>query len=283
MSEQIAEQIVDAVEPAVATVVETVEVIKHDPLIIVGAALIGISTGALIGYRLAKKYLEPKYAAMAEEEIQQARILYAHRSKEGMDTPSVAVNKLIPDDYPDAQAAMLKYQGQDVHLTVVEDGVIVSARKAEVEEVPAEPEPAETRNLFEEEVVALPQYEGWDYETELARRTNANPFIVTKDEFFENEGDLETMQVTYYEGDEVLEDGSGGIIGDIDGTVGKSNLKRFGHGSGEEHLVYIFNKKAGLAFEVARNEGRYAVQVLGFDDDEIVERMPRRGRRLTDD
>lgn len=285
-AQAILEEASNVIEQTLDVVENTPPVVefKTDPLLIAGAALIGLSTGAFIGYRLAKRYLEPKYAALAEEEIQQAKILYAHRTKDGMDTPSVAVNKLIPDDHPEAQAAMLKYQGKDVHLTVVEDGVIVSARVPEDLEFKEEPAAPVRNNLFEE-TSAEPtySYEGWDYETELARRTDANPFIVTQEEFFENEDNLEVIQATYYEGDDVLEDGSGGIIGDIQGTVGKDNLKKFGHGSGEEHIVYIFNKKAGLAFEISRHEGRYAVVVLGFDDEETQERMPRRGRKFMDD
>lgn len=260
---------------------------KNDPLIIAGAALIGLSVGAFVGYRLAKKYLEPKYAALADEEIAKAKILYSHLNKEGYETPTVAVQKLIPDDYPDAQQAMKRYQGQDVHLTVVEDGIIVSSRKDQTENL-VEEEPAaepEQKNIFETdetEVDAVPEYEGWDYETELARRSDNKPYIVTQEEYFSNDEDFECIAVTYYEGDEVLADGSDGIISDIDGLVGLDNLQKFGHGSKEEHLVYIFNKKAGMGFEVARSQGKYAIEVLGLDDDEITERMPRRGRRLGD-
>lgn len=281
MKEQAIVEVVEApIEAAAKTIVETVEVVKNDPLIIAGAALIGLSTGALIGYRLAKKYLEPKYAALAEEEIQQARILYAHRSKDGMDSPSVAVQKLIPDEYPDAQQALAKYQGKDVHLTVVEDGLIVSARKDQDVEVIVEPK---TTNIFDVDEPAVPRHDGWDYDTEIARRTDNKPFVVTQEEYFENEHNLECISVTWYEGDEILADSSDGIISDLGSTVGEENLKRFGHGSGEDHIVYIFNKKAGMGFEVSRHEGKYSVHALGLDDDEPTERMPRRGRRLSDD
>lgn len=264
--------ILEATEPTV--------IIKHDPLIIAGAAIIGLSVGALVGYRLAKKYLEPKYAAIAEEEIHQARVLYAHRTKDGMDTPTVAVNKLIPDDHPEAQAALAKYQGKDVHVTVVPDGVEISARVDQ-------PEAPRVQNVFEQPAAAV-KHEGWDYETELARRTNDKPFIVTQEEYLENADELECITVTYYEGDDVLADESDGIISDIDGNVGRANLKKFGHGSGEEHIVYVFNKKSGLGYEILRNEGRYSSVVLGMDEvdddeDEPTERMPRRGRRLSDD
>lgn len=279
--------IIDAVEPpieaAVSSVVETVEIIKNDPVVIAGAALIGVSMGALIGYRLAKKYLEPKYAALADEEIAKAKILYSHLNKEGFESPTVAVSKLIPDDYPEAQEAMARYQGKDVHLTVVEDGIVVSARLDQTENLIEDGivTPPERRNLFDEDEPDL-KYPGWDYEDELARRSDSEPYVVTQEEYFENEPNLETIHVTWYEGDEVLADDSDGLIGDIEGTVGRANLEKFGLASGEPHLVYVFNKKAGMGFEIARSEGKYAVLVMGFDDDEITERMPRRGRRLGD-
>lgn len=277
------EQTLDQIEQTLDHI-ETVKY-KNDPLIIAGAALIGLSMGAFVGYRLAKKYLEPKYAALADEEIAKAKILYSHINKEGYESPTVAVQKLIPDNYPDAQQAMKRYQGQDVHLTVVEDGILVSSRKDQTENL-VEEEPAaepEQKNIFDvEDDEPSPEYPGWDYETELARRSDNRPYIVTQDEYFSNDEDLECIAVTYYEGDEVLADGSDGIISDIDGLVGFDNLQKFGHGSKEEHLVYIFNKKAGMGFEVARSQGKYAIEVLGLDDDDITERMPRRGRRLED-
>lgn len=285
------ENVADILNEASDVIEQTLDVIdaealvkyKNDPLVLAGVAIIGLSTGALIGYRLAKKYLEPKYAALADEEIKAAKILYSHLNKEGFESPTVAVNKLIPDDYPEAQAAMLKYQGQDVHLTVVEDGVIVSARKDQTESLVEETQQdePERHNLFDQEPPEV-KYPGWDYETEVARRTDDKPFIVTQEEYFENSDELDCIHVTYYEGDEVLADESDGIIGDIEGTVGGGNLEKFGFGSGEDHLVYIFNKKAGMGFEVARSQNKYAVEVLGLDDDEITERMPRRGRRLGD-
>jgi hypothetical protein len=263
---------------------ESIEVVKlkNDPLILAGVALIGLSVGALVGYRLAKKYLEPKYAALADEEIAQAKILYSHLNKEGFESPTVAVEKLIPEGegFEEAQRALQKYQGRDVHLTVVEDGVLVSSRKDQTENL-VESEP-EQKNIFDEDEPAEVKYPGWDFETELARRSDKRPYVVTQEEYFENADDLDCISVTYYEGDQVLADESDGIIGDIDGNVGLDNLKRFGVGTDEEHLVYIFNKRAGMGFEVARSQGKYSVEVIGMDDDEITERMPRRGRRLGD-
>lgn len=293
-TEAILAEAADVIEETLDVIDNTPAIIeyKNDPLILAGVALIGLTTGAFVGYRLAKRYLEPKYAALADEEIKAAKVLYGHLHKDDYESPSVAVEKLIPDSAPEAQAAMRKYQGQDVHILVEEDALVVTHRVDQtenvVEETPADPEPrTEThfKNVFdqqEEPVNDGPQYEGWDYDTELARRTDSKPFVVTKEEFFENEFNLEVMNVTYYTDDEVLADQSDGIIDAIDSNVGWDNLKKFGVASGEEHIVYIFNKKAGLAFEVARHQGKYSVDVMGFDDDETTERMPRRGRRLGD-
>lgn len=274
-------QTTDVIEGTLDQMEEVVKY-KNDPIILAGVAVIGLSVGALVGYRLAKKYLEPKYAALADEEIKQAKILYAHLGKEGYDSPSVAVEKLIPDDEPEAQAALRKYQGRDIHLTVVSDGILKSERVDQTENIVGTPKEPETQNVFEHQDPIVDKYPGWDYDTEVARRTDSRPFVVTQEEYFENDAQLECISVTYYEGDEVLADGSDGIISDIDGTVGKENLLRFGVGSDEEHLVYIFNKKAGMGFEVARSHGKYAIEVLGFDDEETTQPMPRRGRRFED-
>lgn len=272
------EQTLDEIEK-----VQAVIEYKTDPFIVAGAAIIGLSVGAFVGYRLAKRYLEPKYAAIAEDEIRTAKAMYAHINKDGFESPTIAVDKLIPDTSPEAQAAMRKYQGKDVHVTVVEDGVLVSRREDQTENL-VEPEP--TPEPKQENVFTAPapiiSHPGWDHDVEVSRRSKNRPYVVTQEEYFENDLNLECISVTYYEGDEVLSDSSDGIISDIDGTIGKENLQRFGVGSNEEHIVYVFNEKAGMGFEVARSEGRYAVEVLGFDDEDASERMPRRGRRLGD-
>ena len=263
--------------------VETIEVVKHNPFVIAGVAVMGLATGAFVGYKLAMKHLEPKYAEIADREIAEAKLMYSRLNKEGFESPTMAVKKLIPDDEPEAQEALAKYQGSKVEMEVVNDGVLVR-RKVETEvehRVTAEPAQTVKKNLFDEPQPKV-KYEGWDYETEIARRNADQPYVITQDEYMENKADWEQIEVTYFEGDDVLMDDSEGIISDVDGTVGLANLNRFGHGSGEEHIVYIANEKSKVLWEVSRSQGKYAVEVLGLDDDDDEDPQPKRKRRLGD-
>jgi len=291
MSEQVTQAVLEEATDLIEQTLDTIEALpkyKNDPIVLAGIAIIGLTTGAYFGYLLAKRQLEPKYAAIADEEIAQAKVMYARLNKEGFESPTVAVEKLIPNDEPEAQAALKRYQGQDVHVTVVEDGVLVSRkRENELKDRIADKPAPKTSNIFDQPV-ETPKEDGWDYQQELARRTDEKPYVVTQEEYFENAPNLEQVSVTYFEGDQVLADEADGVISDIDGTVGETNLHRFGHGSDEEHIVYVFNKKAGMAFEVARSTGKYSVEVIGMDEDdeddvETVERIPKRRQRLGDD
>jgi hypothetical protein len=39
----------------------------------------------------------------------------------------------------------------------------------------------------------------------------------------------------------------------------------FGHGSGQEYVVYIRNDERRAEYEVTRVEGRYTIEVLGYE------------------
>jgi hypothetical protein len=72
------------------------------------------------------------------------------------------------------------------------------------------------------------------------------------------------------------------IVPDVDATVGVENMLRFGHGSGDPNVVYIRNPKLEADFEVTRSAGKYAKEVLGYDDGEHLQhsrgREPRKFR-----
>jgi hypothetical protein len=109
----------------------------------------------------------------------------------------------------------------------------------------------------------------FDPEEEAERRaTKPNePFVITADEFNENETDYEQQCLTYYDGDDVLADQQDQPIPEIDKVIGYENLLRFGHGSGDPMLVFIRNNKLEVDFEVTHSDGKFAKEVLGFDDE----------------
>jgi hypothetical protein len=106
----------------------------------------------------------------------------------------------------------------------------------------------------------------WDHEEEKKKRSSDTPYILHKDEFHAREmpGFMQKT-FTYWLGDDTLSDEQVPPVAiyNRDQIVGNDNL-RFGHGSGEEHVVYIRNETRREEYEILLEEGMYAVEVAGF-------------------
>lgn len=241
---------VQAIENVVETVipeaVEVITVIKNNLPILIGATVVAAFGGALIGYGVAKKRLVAKYETISDDEIQAAKIFYATLNKADYKTPADAVQALIPSSEQTAKAAMTDYNGIYNKKKV---GVVV-------EEAPP------VSNIF---VDNKPLSEvNFDYDAEADNRASGNPYVVTFDEYFQNEGDYNQVVLTYFQIDGVLLDENEDRIDDIDDVVGENNLERFGEGSKDNNIVYIRNDDKECMFEVIRSLGSYVQEVLGI-------------------
>ena len=127
----------------------------------------------------------------------------------------------------------------------------------------------------------------WDYEVELAKRDPRSPYIIHRDEYFNDEMEFGSLggqtTYTYYAADDVLVDERDVPVYDKDAVVG---LLWFGHGSGDPSIVYIRNEAKEMEFEVVLDEGAYQVVVLGgrveetlADEDLRHSRSPGKFRR----
>lgn len=276
---EVAEKALDEIIPET---VRTVNVVKNNPYLLAGVALVALSSGAAAGYWFAKKRLERVYADKADSEISDMREYYSVLNKEKYPTAEDAVRDLIPEEEtPPAAAAkaMVDYQGRGRHLggmTVREDpegGVTIEASFEK-------DEPVQSRNIF---VDGKPLVEDeWDQDFEESRRGEEKPYIISHIEFNEGNEDDEDMSLTYFAGDNVLINSlDDERVDDVEGLVGSKNLRKFGHGSDNKDVVYIRNPKRKLNIEVVRSSGHYAREVLGFDEDETSLRhsADRRSRR----
>lgn len=253
-----------------------VQVIKtNNKAVLTGVAIVSLAAGAAIGYYAAKKYLEPKYAAIADEEIEKARELYgaATFGKAEYPTPQDAVDALIPDDdaVPEvapAKTAMRSYKGMPIAseevVQDVDDVVVRTTVKTEetIEGDEVEIVKEASTNIF----VNGQAFDADEWEKSVSERSEERPYVISEEEFFANEQDFEQWTLTYYAGDDVLCTEKDEVIEDVDAMVGEENLKRFGMKSNDMHLVYVKNNKRGLDFEIARSTGKYAKEVLGYDE-----------------
>lgn len=277
------EATLDAVESSLDVIEETVDTVKkvspgHFNLngttkgqqiaILGGAVLVGALVGGGVTYILTKKRLSLKFEEIAKQEIEEAKTFYKNLHKDDT-SPQDILEKRHGKDAVDA---LRDYQGRFSPSKVdapvpTEDALLVDKEDAAAHLEQVEGRVVETVSVFDQGE-ADPDIPGWDYATEVARRTGDAPYIISHDEFFENEPDYEQVQITYYEGDGVLVDDQDMPIPDSNSCVGDDNLVQFGHGSKDENIVYIRNDTRGLNYEVVRHEGKYAHHVLGLDLEE---------------
>jgi hypothetical protein len=102
----------------------------------------------------------------------------------------------------------------------------------------------------------------WDYELEVNSRTDSEPFVLHKDEFWENEEDLPQTTLTYFVGDDIMVDQDEKPIYNYTNVVGEL---KFGHGSQDPNVFHVRNPRLKVEYEILRDSGSYAVEVLGLD------------------
>lgn len=105
----------------------------------------------------------------------------------------------------------------------------------------------------------------------LNERDPSAPYIITKEEFFENAPDFEQKQFTYYEGDDILVDDQDEFnpIMDNDLVAGEDNLLHFGYGSEDEFVVYVRNETLDPPMDlyITKSTGKYSVEVMAIEGD----------------
>lgn len=281
-----AQETVEAVEAAIEVVDNAQQVVRNNPLLIAGAAALGIVAGGVGGYYFAKKKLELKYAQIADQEIAEAKEFYSRTNKTGdYETPESAAKKLgiEVEDAPEEEEAVLKnavksftnYQG--MFPVPKGEAPVETEEELLVEETVAVVE-AEVVNVFAPESAE----DEWDYETEISKRTEDAPYIIHVDEFNAAEQDYVQSSLAYYVADDVLADERDLPIEEVDSTVGEDNLK-FGYGSKDNNMVYVRNDRIQVDFEIVRSKGSYAQEVLGYTDKHLEHSSSRKKMRWDDD
>lgn len=213
---------------------------------------IALWSGAAISHILTKRILKTKYDQIIEQEVAELKAYYNRETKKAM--MDVAVDGGGPEGpFEDDSFVNAKYEEAIKPYQGEQESNVFSQRRSEA---------------------------NWDAESELALRETLEPgvpYVISQQEYFENEHDYQQQTLTYFEGDAVLLDAQEKPIDEVDMVVGESNLERFGQGSTDRNIVHIRNTKIPMDFEVIRSEGKYTEEVLGFkhSDEPNVRRMRR--------
>lgn len=255
------EAVMEVVEPVIEEVVETVETLERIPkfwlngttkkqqVVILGfTAVVPAAIAAFAAWKISEKRTTFRYEKILSDEIAETKAFYQRLSKEPLETLAARID--------DGREAAEEAQGvvDAVEALRTYEG---TAPLVGTESIPEEV----THNIF---VEGKPMDTDFDYEAEIANRSEDKPYIISYEEFTAGEKDYTQNTLTWYEGDDTLTDDKDQPIPDSDMVVGDENLQRFGHGSKDSRIVYVRNDVMELDFEVLKNPGAYAQAVLGF-------------------
>lgn len=209
--------------------------------------------GGAIAWTVSKRHYQAKYEQLAAAEIAEAKAFYAQlHKKDQYATPGEAVQALGAGGI-EAAEALERYQGK---RSDPDPADIVVKEETEVQVT-------EIRNVFEDSQ----SKDEWDQAAEEEMRATLDAddaYVISQDEYMVGELDYPQQTLTYFAEDDVLVDEKEQPINLIDPVVGEENLTKFGHGSGDNRVVYIRNDKLSMDFEVVKNERSYTKEVLGL-------------------
>jgi len=94
-------------------------------------------------------------------------------------------------------------------------------------------------------------------------KTAQRPYVITAQQFVDEERDFSKVTVTYFTVDDVLMDEDHTVIDMIDDTIGDESLACFGAAGSPSNLVYVRNENLQIDYEVIREDLSYEIDELG--------------------
>lgn len=259
----------------------------------------GAVVGGLVGYVASVKHLEKKYIEIADEEIEKVRQHYRFVRKGSLEDIYKDVNLKSDEELVSIDLSLEEEVDPDLD-------VVVSTEK--VEHILEEQEHMERLNgkkLVRDGVsddhpgfVVADEDDVEDEDDDIrvewnslkeAQPSDEDPYLITIDEYMDDEEDFEKITLTYFEGDDTLCDERESIIPDVDTVVGVDNLKFFGRSSStvyepDANAVYIRNVRVQSDFEVIREEMSYSEAVLGMTPEFLGSKLPKaKPRKMRED
>jgi hypothetical protein len=227
------------------------------------ASAASLGAGFALGSYLARRKAGVEFDKRLEKESEEIRRFFLNIHKD-VDPETLAAEI----DFNE-----VGYQKYNTQSTEIPQDVLDKIREAE-EELEEESEPID--------VFATPDpAAGWNQDAEEESRRNGVPFVISHDEFYNNEWDFEEGNLVWYEGDGTLTDSRDEPILEEVKYLGDDFEKKFGHGSNDPNIVYICNEQMEMIFEVCRSNRSFAEDVLGFvpDNSKELKHSARQRRR----
>lgn len=238
-------------------------VARSPRFVVAAASAVSLASGLAAGHLLTKRTLETKFNQLLDQEVEAFKEQYRATERGKIQ------NEVNEEVKRELFAGVVERLGYD-QTTEPDD---------EKEEPEEEAPPVPTRkNVFRE--VAKKDARDYDYIMAREDLEPGEPYIISEEEFAANEESYTQTQLTYYAGDMTLAEANDADIPDHekDRVVGLMNLERFGVASNDPNLVYVRNDRLEQDFVIARSEGKYAVEVLGHEEQAHLEHSDNRRR-----
>lgn len=230
-------------------------ILKHRATLPTGVGVIAFGFGAGLGYILGKRKRFGLHVVPPLESV--GHIDEVKETDEGLEIQGTLTKGVVT---PGSQTAAREAAKAEMLARL--QGVVDKGEAEEAEELPQPgvvlDDAPISRNIF-----ANNGDDEWDYEEELKGRVVDVPYVLHRDEFFNNEKDFPQITLTYFEGDEMMvgEDDNP-IYNYVEQTTGPL---KFGHGSGDPNIFYVRNERNRAEYEVLRHEGMYALERQGLE------------------
>lgn len=263
LTEQVIEEVAENLEEAAAV---TRRIDARAVSFFTGGLGVGFAIGFFFGYRFNREKIKAEAFKASEEEVDKIREDYQRRTVAAQPKPSV-------EDVIEERGYSRMVEEEEVERPL-KPPVPISG-------FPFAPSKEPKRTADGEKS----KDDGWNYPTELARRTPDRPYIIHQDEFHLNESGYQQVTYSYWAGDDVLTDEDETIINNRENLIGVDVLNHWGHGSDDFNVLHVRNSQLELEFEICRTPKSYEEEVLGLEhsDETSYEKMRQRRERFTDD
>jgi hypothetical protein len=247
------------------------------PWVIPASAVFAAGVGASIGYFVSKKIIEKQTledtetAEVYEYGIEEDERIYVMHIPEDL-------NSFVEDD---ADEEVVLHDLSDLKNVITEEGYFNYSKESamvenDTEEVSDEDiflnEPEDGEAYSPEVVVNVfaDSDDDWDYAVEdKYREANPDgPYVLHEDEYIRNDLGFRQSTLTYYSKDEILADDNETPMYNFKALTGDL---RFGHGSGNENIVFVRNAALRMEWEILFHNGWFMKEVHGLDVEQSFE------------
>lgn len=245
-------------------------------ILVAASAIAGVATGYLVGSKITtdkairefekleviyqdaldRRFKEGKYATVesAAEAVLQTPVSEIHVAEEPKELPDFPDVETVNEHEVDVKALIEKFNN---HIPGEYGGVTFPGQVESINE---------DMDQMDIPIPTVPDF--------VSVRDPHGPYIISIDEYMEDDTPFTKVEMTYFEGDGTLVDVNDKPIPDIDNMIGAKNLGHWGEGTTDKEQFYVRNERLEIDIEVTRDEQTYTRSILGIiPEDEIARSM----------